>query len=59
LALEEADVRFEVVGPPLLDGEKIMVVPFSLSATCTLGEEPFGHLLEVMERLRRQRVEPI
>jgi len=38
LALEVADVRFEAVALPHLDGEKMMVVPLSFLMRCVLGE---------------------
>jgi len=48
LALEVADVRFEVIILPLLDGEKMVIVPLNLTSRCVLGEEFLGHLLEIM-----------
>ena len=50
LALKVADVRFEVVTLPHLDGEKVVVIPLSLPVRCVLSEECFRHLLEVAER---------
>jgi len=58
LALEVANVRFEAVALPHLDGE-VVVIPLNLSARCILGEERFGHLLEVVERMRRHVVKSI
>ena len=52
LALEVADVRFEVIALPHLDGEKMVVVPFSLSARCVLSGECFRHVLKVVERMQ-------
>ena len=46
LALEAADVRFEAVTLPHLDGEKIR-----LMARCVFGEERFGYLLEVADNM--------
>jgi len=59
LALKVADIRFEVIALPHLDGEKMMVVSLSLSARCIQGEKHFRQFLEVVERLWRQKVEPI
>ena len=53
LALEVADVGFEAVVLPLLDGEKVVVVRLCLLARCVLDEERFRHLLEVVERVQR------
>ena len=52
LALEAADVGFEAITLPHLDGEMV-VVPFSFPTSCVLGEERFGHLLGVVERMWR------
>ena len=52
MTLEVSDVKFEVVALLYLDGEKVVVVPFNLLARCVLGEERFGHLLEVERMLR-------
>ena len=54
LVLEVANVRFEVVTLPHLDGEKVVVVPLGLPARRVLGEKYFGDLREVVERMRRQ-----
>jgi len=51
LALEVADVRFEVVALSHLDCEKMVVIPLSLQARFILGEERFRYLLEVVERI--------
>ena len=51
LALEEADVGFEVVTLPHLDNKKPVVVSLKLSPRCVLREEGFSHLLENMERM--------
>jgi len=59
LALEVADVGFEIVTLSHLDGEKVMIVSLRLPARCVLGEERFGYLLEVKERMWRQGVELI
>ena len=59
LALEKADVGFETVTLPHLYEEEAMVILFCLPTRCVLSEERFGYLLEVMERLWRQGVEPI
>ena len=58
LALEVADIRFEIVALPYLDSEKIVIVSLSLPAGCILGEEQLGHL-EAVVRLGRQGIEPI
>ena len=49
LALEVADVGFEVVALPHLDSEKIVVVRLRIPMSCVLGEKRFRHL-EVAER---------
>ena len=59
LALEVANIRFEAVALPHLDNEKMVVVPLNLLTRCILGEKCFGHFLKVIERLRRQKIEPI
>ena len=59
LALKVANVRFEVVALPYLDSEKMIVVSLSLLTKCVLGEECFGHLLEVVEKMRRKNVKSI
>ena len=41
LALEVADVRFEAITLPHLDGEEVMIVFLGLLAGCVLGEECF------------------
>ena len=51
LALEVANVGFEVVVLTHLDGEKVVVVPLSLPKRCVLSEERFERLLEVAERM--------
>ena len=51
LALKIADVGFEAIILPHLEGENMMVVPLSLPARCILGEECFRHHLEVVERM--------
>jgi len=38
LTLKVADVQFEAVVLPHLDGEKVVVVPLSLRARCVLAE---------------------
>ena len=59
LALKVVDVKFEIITMPHFDGEKMMVVPLNLPTRCISGEEHFRHLLEVVERMWRQRVELI
>ena len=59
LVLEVASVRFEAVSLSHLDGEKMMIVPLSLLVRCVMGEEYLRHLLEVVERLSSQGIEPI
>ena len=59
LALKVANIRFEDVALPHVDGEKVVVVLLSLPARCVLGKKRFGHLLKVVERMRRQKVELI
>ena len=59
LTLKEADVRLEVVTLPYFEREEVMVVLLGLLARCILGEERFSYLLEVVERVWRQRVEQI
>jgi len=51
LALEVADVEFQVVSLPHLDSENVVIVPLRLPARCVLGEERFKHLIEVAERM--------
>ena len=58
LALKVADVKFQAVTLPHLDGEKVVVVALSLSTRCVLGEERFEHL-EVVERMWRKEIESI
>jgi len=55
LALEEAvyDLRLS------LYLEEMMIVLVGLLMGGVLSEEHFGYLFEIMERMRRQRVEPI
>ena len=50
LALEEADVRLEIVTLPHLDGEEVMIVLLDLLLRDKLSEEHFGYLLEVAQR---------
>ena len=59
LALKVANIRFKDVALPHVDGEKVVVVLLSLPARCVLGKKHFGHLLKVVERMRRQKVELI
>ena len=59
LVLEVASVRFEAVSLSHLDGEKVMVIRLSLLARCIVGDECFGHLREVAERMWRQIIELI
>jgi len=59
LALKVASVRFKVVTWFHLDGEKVVVVSLSFPVRCVMGEESYGHLLQVVERMWRQGVEPI
>ena len=49
--MKVADVEFEVVALPHLDGEKVMIVPLSLMTRCILSKKHFGHILEVAERM--------
>jgi len=51
LALKVADRRFKATTLPHIDGEKMVATLLSLLARCALGEEHFGHLLEVVERM--------
>jgi len=51
LALEEVDVWFEVVSPPYIDREKMIVVLLGLMARDVLSEERFGY----PSKLRRER----
>ena len=59
LALEETDVGLETVTLPHFVTEKVVVLLLGLLARDVLSEEHFGYLLKVVERMRRQRVEPI
>ena len=59
LASKVSDVGFEIVVLSYLDGKKVVVVSLGLTSRCVLGEEHFQHLLEVVERMWRQEVEPI
>ena len=51
LTLEIDNVRFEVVALPHLDKKKVVVVSHILPMRYILGEERFGHLLEVVARI--------
>ena len=51
LALEVANVRFEVVALSHLDNEKVVVILLSLPAKCVLGEKRLRHLFEVAARM--------
>ena len=44
---------------PHLNGEEMMVVILTLLAGGVLSEEHLGYLLEIVERVRWQKVEPI
>ena len=57
-ALKVVDV-VEVVTLPYLDGEDMVVVFLGLPAEDVLSEECLGCLLEIVERMWRQGVEPI
>ena len=59
LPLEVADVGLEVIALPHFDSEKVVVISLGLLAKGVLGEINFGYLLEVVERMVQQRVEPI
>ena len=58
LALEVTNVGLEAIILPHFDGEKVVVV-LGFPARGVLSEEHFVYLLEVVERARRQRIEPI
>jgi len=45
LALEEADVGFEVITLPYLDGEEVMTILLGLPMRCELSEERFSYIL--------------
>ena len=47
MALEEIDVRLEVVTLPHLDGVEMIVVLLGLLARDVLSEERFDYLLEI------------
>ena len=59
LALKIADVGLESITLPHLYGEDVMVVLLCLPMRGVLSEECLCYFLEVVERTRRQRVEPI
>ena len=50
LDFEIANIGFEAVALPHLDGEKMVVVPLSFLTGCVLGEKHFGHLFEVAKK---------
>jgi len=52
LVLEVANIGFEAVILPHLDGEEVMVVLLNLPTRCVLSEERFSYLLKVAERMR-------
>ena len=57
MALEVAEIRLEAFTPSHFDGEKVVVVLLGLPARGVLSEGRFDYLLEVVDRIRRQRVE--
>jgi len=57
--LKEADVRIEVVGEPHFDRKEVMAVLLKFLAGGVLREEQAGEILEVVDRSRWKRVEPI
>ena len=59
LALKVADVGLEAITLPHPDGEEVMVVLLGLPARGILGEERFGYLFEVVERVGQWIVELI
>ena len=59
LALEVTDVGLESITLPHLNEEEMMVILLGLPTRGVLSEKCFGYLLEVVERMKRQRVEPI
>ena len=52
LALEEVDVRLEVVALSHLNIKKVVAILLGFSARGILSEKYFGYLLEVVERMR-------
>ena len=59
LALEVTNVGLEVVSLPYFDGEKVVVIFLGLSTRGILSEKYFRYLLKTMEKMGRQRLEPI
>jgi len=57
--LEVADVGLEAITLPHFNGEEVLIVLLGLTARSVLSEERFSYLLEVVEGMWRQRVEPI
>ena len=59
LALKVTDVRLEVITLPHFDEEEMVVIFLGLPVGGVLSEERLGYLFESVQRMRRQRVEPI
>jgi len=59
LAFLVTNVRLDVVTLSHFDDEKVVVVLLGLMARDVLSEEHIGYLLEVVERMWQQGVEPI
>ena len=53
LTLKEVDVGFDVVTLSHFDGEEVMAILLSLLARGILGNNCFGHLRKVVERVWR------
>ena len=59
MALEVTNVELEVVALPQFDGKKVEIVFLGLPTRGVPSEKRFGDLIEVVERMQRQGVEPI
>jgi len=59
LALEITDILFETFPKLHLDGEEVTVVLPQLPSGSIVVVESLLHFLEVLERLSRERIEPV
>jgi len=50
LALEEVDIRFEVVSWPHFDGKEVVPTPFGFLVSSILRKEGLDDLREVVEK---------
>ena len=59
LVLKVADVRLEDVAMSHINGEEMLVILLGFTAGDVLGEKYLSYLLEIVERMRQQRIKPI